>query len=41
MPGDASEKDDAPLYDDSKDMNNPANFEDFGDQEEIEVKAQR
>jgi len=41
IPGDESEKDDAPLYDESKDMNNPANFEDFGDEDEIEVKAQR
>lgn len=39
MPGDKSERDDAPLYDDAKDANNPNNFEDFED--EIEVKAAR
>lgn len=39
MPDDTSNKDDsdAPLYDDSKDANNPENFKDFD--EEIEVKA--
>jgi hypothetical protein len=37
MPGD--EKDDnTPLYDESKDANNPDNFKDFTDDEEI-VKA--
>jgi hypothetical protein len=35
MPGDTEEKSDAPLYDDSLDANNPANFEDFED--EIDV----
>lgn len=35
MPGDKSESDNAPLYDDSKDANNPANFNDFTDDEEV------
>ena len=35
MPGDTEEKSDAPLYDDSLDANNPANFEDF--ENEIDV----
>ena len=41
MPDDTSNKDnsDAPLYDDSKDANNPNNFKDFDEDEEIEVKA--
>lgn len=34
MPRDGEESDDAPLYDENKDMNNPNNFEDF-DNEEI------
>lgn len=38
MPGDVSE-DDAPLYDETKDANNPDNFEDF--EEEIDVKSIR
>ena len=37
MPDDEKE-DDKPLYDDSKDANNPDNFKDFTDDEEI-VKA--
>jgi len=36
MPGDTDEKSDKPLYDDTLDANNPANFEDFED--EIDVK---
>lgn len=39
MPGVKREKEDAPLYDATKDANNPDNFEDFED--EIEVKATR
>lgn len=35
MPGDTSDKADAPLYDETKDANDPANYEDFED--EIEV----
>lgn len=35
MPGDVEDKSDAPLYDDTKDANNPDNFEDFED--EIDV----
>ena len=35
MPGDTEEESDAPLYDDSLDANNQANFEDFED--EIDV----
>lgn len=34
MPRDGEDDEDAPLYDESKDMNNPDNFEDF-DKEEI------
>ena len=37
MPDDKKD-DDAPLYDDSKDANNPDNFKNFTDDEEI-VKA--
>lgn len=36
MPGDVSDKADAPLYDGSKDANDPKNFEAFND--EIEIK---
>lgn len=36
MPGDMSDKADAPLYDGSKDANDPKNFEVFND--EIEIK---
>lgn len=35
MPGDKDENDDKPLYDDSKDANNPDNFKDFTGDEEI------
>ena len=35
MPGDEEDKANAPLYDDTKDANNPDNFGDFED--EIEV----
>lgn len=34
MPGDVAEDSDKPLYDETKDANNPDNFEDF-DNEEI------
>lgn len=35
MPGDKDENADKPLYDDSKDANNPDNFKDFTGDEEI------
>ena len=35
MPGDRDEAADKPLYDDSKDANNPDNFKDFTADEEI------
>lgn len=35
MPGDEDDKADAPLYDDTKDANNPDNFEDFEDEQEV------
>ena len=35
MPGDEDDKTDAPLYDDTKDANNPDNFEDFEDEQEV------
>ena len=35
MPGDEEDKADAPLYDDTKDANNPDNFEDFEDEQEV------
>ena len=35
MPGDKGENGNAPLYDGSKDANNPENFTDFTDDEEI------
>lgn len=38
MPGDKAESGETPLYDDSKDANNPANFNDLTDDEEIVMK---
>nr|DAI22990.1 MAG TPA: hypothetical protein [Caudoviricetes sp.] len=35
MPGDKSEGNDKPLYDSSKDANDPENFKDFTDDEEV------
>lgn len=35
MPGDKVENDNTPLYDDSKDANNPENFNDFTEDEEV------
>ena len=35
MPGDKGENGNAPLYDGSKDANDPENFKDFTDDEEV------
>lgn len=37
MPGDKDEDADKPLYDDSKDANNPDNFNDFDDEEVVRI----
>ncbi len=35
MPGDKAENDNTPLFDSSKDANDPENFKDFIDDEEV------